>query len=88
MKRAAVVIALCYALFVGLVLAIVASGSSYAYKAPSEQPLQVHDKYLLTPEQQRILVRDGEVSVVIHGVEYTFHNDESMRPYLNEGGIR
>ena len=50
--------------------------------------MHVRDRSLLTPEQQRVLVREGEVTVRINGEYVTFRNDESMRPYLNEGGIR
>ncbi len=50
--------------------------------------LQVKDRDLLTPEQQRLLVSNGSVDVWIGGTLVTFHNDEEMRPYLNEGGVR
>lgn len=44
------------------------------------------DRDLLTAEQQRVLVREGHVTVTLAGREYTFYNNEEMRPYLNEGG--
>lgn len=49
-------------------------------------PMVARDKDLLTSEQQRQLVRDGHVTVMLAGQEHTFYNNEDMRPYLNEGG--
>lgn len=46
------------------------------------------DKDLLTAEQQRELVRNGQVTVTLAGREYTFYNNQEMKPYLNEGGAR
>lgn len=53
-----------------------------------EEPLKVQDRDLLTPEQQRELVRDGQVDVWVGNGYVTLFNDEDNRIYLNEGGVR
>lgn len=53
-----------------------------------DEPLEVRDRDLLTPEQQRLLVRNGEVDVWVGDRYVTLYNEEDIRIYLNEGGIR
>lgn len=53
-----------------------------------EEPLQVRDRDLLTAEQQRQLVRNGEVDVWVGDKYVTLYNDQDNKVYLNEGGAR
>lgn len=71
-----------------IVCALLSLGFVAVTKNTYEEPLEVQDRDLLTPEQQRILVREGEVDVWVGDRYETIYNDEDNRIYLNEGGVR
>lgn len=88
MRRPVVAILATFAAVVFCLAAIFFTGTPRNVTHFDVYELQVKDRDLLTPEQQRLLVRNGRVDVWIDGNLVTFHNDEGMRPYLNEGGVR
>lgn len=88
MRRPIAAILVTIAATAALIATLCLFGDAHETRRIDVYKLDVRDVSLLTPEQQRVLVRNGEVTVSINGVEVTLHNDESIRPYLNEGGIR
>lgn len=71
-----------------IVCAILSLGLVAVSHDTYEEPLEVQDRDLLTPEQQRLLVRNGEVDVWVGDRYETLYNNEDNRIYLNEGGVR
>lgn len=65
--------------------------SSITYVEPSSDDVSgfpKRDNDFLTAEEQRLLVRNGEVTVFVNGVPVTVKNNEGSRIYLTEGGVR